>query len=317
MKRFPKLASIVALFVIGWIATPANAQGYKTWIASTGSDANNCSRSAPCATLTGAYAKTSAGGEIICADSVAFSYISIEKSLTINCEGTAGVNTAANNTQTVGSMTISTNSGDTIVLRGIDIDGQNRSNGIEFLGAGTLIIEHSRIANGYNGIIFRPNASSKLVVANNLITTSGSGTTGAGILVAPSYNASAQIMIDHAVIASNVFGIAIDGSQSTAGINATISDSVLASNKNDGVVATTSPGHAPIGLMVKNTKSTNNGYGIRSIGPNVTVRVDGSTIIGNGTGVSALSGGSLLTLHTNVVHANGTDGSFTGSLSLQ
>ena len=50
-------------------------------------------------------------------------------------------------------------------------------------------------------------------------------------------------------------------------------------------MATTSGGGAQIGVMVKNTKSTNNGFGIRSLGPNVTVRVDGSSVIGNGTGL--------------------------------
>jgi hypothetical protein len=69
--------------------------------------------------------------------------------------------------------------------------------------------------------------------------------------------------------------------------------------------------------MVKNTKSVNNSIGIRSIGPNVTVRVDGSSVIGNGTGLSFSSGGALLTFGNNEVQANGTNGAFSGPVALQ
>jgi hypothetical protein len=70
--------------------------------------------------------------------------------------------------------------------------------------------------------------------------------------------------------------------------------------------------------MVTNTKSVNNAaFGIRSIGPNVTVRVGDSTITGNGTGLSFSGGGSLLTYGTNKPQANGTGEAFSGSVGLQ
>jgi hypothetical protein len=50
--------------------------------------------------------------------------------------------------------------------------------------------------------------------------------------------------------------------------------------------AVTPSGGSPIGVYVKNTKPVNNAFGIRSLGPNVTVRVDGSGVIGNSTGLS-------------------------------
>ena len=92
----------------------------------------------------------------------------------------------------------------------------------------------------------------------------------------------------------------------------TITDSVAASNKQDGIIAVTTAGGAPIGVMVKNTKSANNAIGIRSIGPNVTVRVDNSAVIGNGTGLSFSGGGALLSFGNNNVAANGTNGAFSG-----
>ena len=97
----------------------------------------------------------------------------------------------------------------------------------------------------------------------------------------------------------------------------TIADSMVAGNSQDGIIATTPSGGAPIGVYVKNSKSVNNAIGIRSLGPDVTVRVDGSGIIGNGTGLVSGSGGALLTAGNNMVRANGTDGAFSGPVALQ
>ena len=92
----------------------------------------------------------------------------------------------------------------------------------------------------------------------------------------------------------------------------------MALSVNNGFVATgTGAGIKHFSQRVRNRSgSANNGFGIRSIGPNVTVRVDGSTIIGNGTGVSALSGGALLSTGNNMLQANGTNRSFTGAVPL-
>jgi hypothetical protein len=61
----------------------------------------------------------------------------------------------------------------------------------------------------------------------------------------------------------------------------------------------------------------NNAIGIRSIGPNVTVRVDGSSVMGNSTGLSFSSGSALLTYGNNAVNSNGSDGAFSGPVALQ
>jgi hypothetical protein len=69
--------------------------------------------------------------------------------------------------------------------------------------------------------------------------------------------------------------------------------------------------------MVTNTKSANSAFGIRSLGPNVTVRVKNSEIAGNDTGLSFSGGGALLTFGDNAVRANATDGTFSGPVALQ
>src|SRR5439155_18202362 len=76
---------------IGALTTPAQAALNHTWVASNGADSNSCDRSAPCATYSGALAKTIAGGEISCADFGNFAgVVSINFSVTINCEAPSG-----------------------------------------------------------------------------------------------------------------------------------------------------------------------------------------------------------------------------------
>ena len=86
-------------------------------------------------------------------------------------------------------------------------------------------------------------------------------------------------------------------------------------NTFDGVIATSSPATAAAGVAVINSQSLSNGFGIRSIGSNITVRAEGSKIIGNGTGLGG--GGASLSGGGNTVQANGTNGSFTGSYAQQ
>ena len=199
------------------------------------------------------------------------------------------------------------------------IDGINFQSGAALL-IDNCVIENFNISSPVAGIRFRPSApGSQLVVTNTIINYSGTigGATGGGIIVSPQAGGNALVSLNRVTTAKNVFGIVADGTGSTGGINMTISDSVSNGNSQDGNIAVTPSGGAPIGVMVKNTKSTNNAIGIRSIGPNVTVRVDGSTIIGNGTGLSFSSGGALLSAGNNTVEANGANGAFSSSYALK
>jgi hypothetical protein len=292
-----------------------------SWIASSGNDASDCSRATPCATFSGAYAKTARSGEITCMDSGEFKGAVITRGVTINCRGKL-----ASNSPGIGSynyFNILLPDGDTVVIRGVDLDLKGSSVGIPgiyFQGSGKLIVEGVKISGARNptgGIYFTPKGPGKLVVTDSFIAGNGGASTGAGIIVKPHASGSAQATIERVDLSGNTFGVAVDGSDSTGGVNVTIKDSVLASNTNDGVVATTSAGHSPIGVLVSNSASINNGYGIRAIGSNVTVRVSGSDIAGNGTGLATASGGALLSLGSNAVRANGTNGAFTGAEAVQ
>jgi hypothetical protein len=307
------------VFIIGSSSSAVHAQNIRSWVAAAGSDSANCSFATPCASFGGAFAKTLAGGEITCIDSANFGGANITKSITINCDGARA--NAAVSTNNLGSFYINTAVSDHVFLRGLDVDCSDVGCvPVTFTGAGTLILDRMKLNNGTapgGGVQFVPNGSSKLIITDSIIARNGSPTQGAGVFVRPQAGGTAQVTLDHVNVLANTFGIAADGTDSTGGINMTVKDSVLASNINDGIIAVTPAGGAPIGIMVSNSASTNNGFGIRSIGPNVTVRVENTKVIGNSTGLSFSSGGALLTFGNNAVRANGIDGAFSGPVALQ
>ena len=307
------LAGAVIAIVVA--ATPAAAIDH-TWVATFGSG-TACTRSAPCNTFVAAYNATAAGGLISVLDSGYFGAFTIGKSITVRAEGVEGGDAAIGNGAWV---TVNAGATDIVRLEGLRFDG----GGIKVNTAGQVHIRNCVITNNGGspptfgfGINFAPNVPSRLVVTNTAVVNNGTNPTGAGILIQPQPGGGAQVHLERVSAEGNVFGIVADGSGSAAGINVTIADSVASGNRQDGIIAVTPGGGAPIAVLVTNTKSTNNAIGIRSLGPNVTVRVKNSDIVGNGTGLSFGSGGALLTFGNNAVQANGANGAFSGSVGLQ
>ena len=311
-------ASTVLAFVL--TAESAHALNAHSWVSSTGTG-STCTRSAPCGSLFTALGATEAGGVISfldpgAADNNGASVIAISKSITLRAEGVDSGPTATQSSPVGAWITVQAGPNDVVTIDGLQLNG----GGISFLSGGHLHVVRCTIMNqnvsGEAGIKFRPDTVSKLSVTDTVITNYGSGF-GGGIVVNPRAGGSARVALERVTVNGNAFGVAADGTNSTDGINMTIADSMIANNAQDGIIAVTPTGGAPIGLMVTNTKSINNAIGIRSIGPNVAVRVESSKIIGNGTGLSFGSGGALLSFGNNAVQANGNSGAFSGSVALQ
>ena len=301
---------------------PAQALNNKSWVSSTGGGAT-CTRALPCATFQAAHDQTNTGGEIGVIDSGDYGALVINRAISIIAEGvdatilSPGLGSAA---ITFSGSMIPT---EVVTLQGLIIDGLGTGGiGISYPFGPALVVKNCVIRNfknasGSYGIAAQPNAAGRLTVTDTLLVNNGLGSTGAGILIKPQPGGSAQVLLERVTAVNNVFGIAADGAGSTGGINMTIADSVTSANSQDGIIATTPGGGAPIGVMVKNTKSANNNIGIRSLGTGVTVRLSNSTVVGNGTGLSFSGGGALLTFGNNEVQANGSNGAFSGSVGLQ
>jgi hypothetical protein len=88
MRKIAILIAVLGTTLLPVLCTvPAQAQATRTWVSGVGSDANACTRTAPCLTFAGAIAKTAAGGEIDALDPGGFGTLTITKSITIDGGG--------------------------------------------------------------------------------------------------------------------------------------------------------------------------------------------------------------------------------------
>src|SRR4051812_42038882 len=83
-------ATAVAVLAGALQVMPVQAQNFRSAVSRTGSDTNSCALTSPCASFSGAFAKTIAGGEINCVDTGDFGPVVITKAMTIDCIGPGG-----------------------------------------------------------------------------------------------------------------------------------------------------------------------------------------------------------------------------------
>jgi hypothetical protein len=319
-----------AAFVSIFMAAPAFAQNAQSWVAKAGVDGNPCTISQPCATLQHAIDQTDAGGQVNVADAGEYltttGSISVTKSIAIVNDG-VGDAVLSSAPGFSGVVLNITGAAGAVTLRGFIIDGRgNAGAAVDFrpgTSGSTLVIEKCIVRNSTGasygfGLTVRSAVPAKVIVTDSSFLNNGTSTTGAGIQILPFGSGSAEVLLERVTVAGNTFGIAADGTSSTAGINMTISDSLVSANTQDGIVAATSAGGAPMGVLIKKTRSVNNAtFGVRAIGAGVSVRMSGSTVTGNSTGIAAVGGGTLLTFGNNEILGNGSDGAFSGPVALQ
>src|SRR5262249_47816620 len=152
------LATIGAVTLPLMGRTPAQAQATRTWVSATGSDSNPCTRTAPCLTFAGAMdpAKTATGGYINCLDPGGFGSVSINRSMTIQCDEETGHILACG----TNGINVDLPAGNAVTLRGLSIEGcgfGTGGEGIVFFGHGSLTIQETVIHDlAGGGINFEP-----------------------------------------------------------------------------------------------------------------------------------------------------------------
>jgi hypothetical protein len=288
-------------------------------VSGTGDDINPCSRTAPCKTFAGAVSKTAAGGEINCLDPGGFGAVTINKSLTINCEYTEGGVLASGNGITVNALAT-----DTVVLRGLDIFGVSpQTHGVRVVQAASVTIEDSTIrrwqAANSAGVSFTPsNAGARLLINNTTITENGNGASGGGIVVQPTGTGSAVVSLRDVRVFDNANnGIRIDATGNTGTRNIVTMENVEVSGNGHGISIIAAAGTTPTGVMIRDSSISGNGFGIIANGGFATVRVSDTMITGNTTGVSAVNSSAIHSYGDNLLDANPdnaapNNGTFTG-----
>jgi hypothetical protein len=310
--RLPLFVAALGLF----FAAGAQAQATRTWVSGVGDDANPCSRTAPCKTFAGAISKTAAGGEISALDPGGFGAVTITKSITINGEGTlAGILAASTN-----GIVVNAGPNDVVIIRNVSINGStNGLNGVRFLAGKELHLERVQIY-GFtqNGVDFQPSGTSALFVKDSVITKVTSATLDqAGVLLKPGASGKASVVIDGSRIEGNRIGIKVQDRSS-----ATLRNSVVAANSQFGAWVLT--GGAAATLFVDDSALSYNGpvasiaagAGIRSEGASSTVRLSNAVVTGSQLGLTAQSGGSILSYSDNRISGNvDSDGAPTGFIT--
>ena len=316
MKRGTTLLIPVAA-ALGWMTSlPAPAQAQtRTWVSDAGDDNNPCTRTAPCQTFSGAYAKTDAFGEINCLGPGSFGGLLILKSITISCEtGTAGIVVLGSDN----GIVISVAATDVVYLRGLDFEhgtalGSDQPWGIVVTG-GTVHIEKCLIRGLQWGILYEPNADSSLFVADTVVADNGNAADGGNIWLVPFNNTPANVSLERVQMTGGGVGVRADGTNANP-LRVSITDSVAAGNLYNGFFAKTTNGK--VTMMIDHSTASNNGAsGARADGALAKLVLSNSVVSGNDTGVSTVNGGTLLSYQDNRIDLNGTDGWPVPSLAL-
>jgi len=286
------------------VAVSANALVNRSFVASTGNDANDCSRATPCRSFTAALAVTNANGEIIALDSAGYgSSLTINTSISVIAPTGiyAGMTSSSGDAITVNAPSA------VVVLRGLYLNAVGGMRGIVANDVGALHIENCVVA-GFqeSGIEFYAASSSASLFVNDTTSRRNGNTfhTGAGIRVQGTdathqayasiencrleQNGSgglatvdagvvafeySQVTVRHSVVAGNARGITVGGPFALI----TVEDSEVSGNI-VGLLGTVNQGAQ---LRVSNTVITHNTlYAIEAPGLNVTSRGN-NTLIDN------------------------------------
>ena len=298
---------------------PASAQAARTWVSGVGDDANPCSRTAPCQTFAGAFAKTSAGGEIDCLDPAAFGPLDITHAISIICDGVGAAGSAVASGSALG---VSAGASDTVILSGLDISVVGvGSDGINFTSGQALYIRNCviRVQTG-EGVLVAPVLTTPTAVDidNTTIEETAASSEGlqAGIYIAPQSSGSVSVTINRTKVAGAFFGIVADGTEGASKISGVVRDSVVSHSAQNGVTVSTGSASS-ISLVLDNVAVTNNGNnGLAANGANAGMIVSNSTINGNGGGLHEANAGVIDSYGNNRVNGNsGNDGSFSTTIA--
>ena len=281
------IQSLTICLLLAAASSFAQAQT-RTWVSGTGSDANPCSRTAPCQTFASAISKTSAGGEISVLDPHGFGAVTITKSITINGEGSLSsilVGLGGN------GITINAGASDTVYIKNIDINGANNgTNGINWIAGNAVVVEKTRIYNftgtGINinktagGFLSTSNVTTSNCVVGGIVSTTSAGTVRAEISD------------------TKVFG-STNGYKAGANSQFTIKNSAASGCGTAGFIAS----GATAVINMDSCVATHNGDGVK-VESSGTVRLGASTVSNNIINGLNNAGGTIESYQDNYIRGN-------------
>jgi hypothetical protein len=291
----------VSVFCLACVSI-AQAQATQTWVASTGNDANTCTKLSPCKTFAGAQVKTAAGGEIDALDQGGFGAVTINKSLTI--DGGVGL-FAAIHAPSVTAVTVSAATTDVVIIRNLTLDGQGTGiDGVKVTAAKEVHVESCQIINfTANAIEVATSANSHLFLQESTMRDNGN----AGLLVSTSAGL-ARATVDRCWFRANGSGvIARDFSR------VMLNSNLLSGNSSFGILAEALTAGRPAQVNVEHSTITHNANkgiqaGSAAALASSIVRISENEITNNtNEGVLVSTNGVVETYQNNKIRGNGTN----------
>ena len=277
-------------------APAAEAQAIRTWVSGLGSDANPCSRTAPCRTFAAAFNNTVNDGYISVIDAGGYGPLTITHSVTIEGQGSiAGVLQAS-----AGGSAITINGrGIKVTLRNLSLEGADGAGyGVRIISAGRVLIENCNITN-FNIGIYVPAAANVTIV-----DTTVKGSANEGIYIA-----------NGAAVLSRVIstGNGATGVLATGSSEVTVRDTVSSYNESGFGAAL----NANAQMDIENSTASNNQFGLL-VTSGATIRLSQSTIVHSSTNAMFNDGlSNLLTFENNRFANNAAPGVFTGTIMVR
>jgi hypothetical protein len=286
----------------------------RTFVSTSGNDSNPGTEASPCRTFKAA--NTAPGGEVVALDSGDYPPFVIDKAVTV---GAARGAYAAISVSSGDGIYIRAGASGAVVLRNLFLTGVGGRHGIFFETGGSLDLEFIT-AMGFAGRGIRMtavNAASSLVVRDSVFRANS-----AGVVVNGSTGGAIRVEIERTRADRNtdngfwfLGGVRGTVRNATAAANAssgfffqpevvlTVFDSVADGNANG--VAVMEPGTQVQVTLARMVLANNLSVGVMASTASL-IRIGGSMITGNGTGISNTDG-TVETLEDNLVHGNTTD----------
>lgn len=273
------ISRTLLLLLLSLFASVAEAAAQRTFVETSGNDANACTLTSPCRSFTRALTQTNSGGEIIVLDSGGYGPVTIAKSVSIIAP--AGVYSGIS----VGSASgiVVNGAGITVELRGLTITGLGGATGINLQNAAKVVIADCRVS-GMTGSGLSNSGAANVHVQDSTFRDNG----GAGVSVASGSTTLAQ------VVSRNNGGAGVAASPGAV----SVINSQIEHNGGAGI-AIASYAYASI---VNTTIQSNTGSGLDVLS-GASARIERATILVNGQyGVNAASGNEVWISHSMIMN---------------
>jgi len=284
MKR-----TFVLLVGICLFALPSFAQNARSFVSTSGNDANVCTLASQCRTFGRAITQTNAGGEIIALDSGGMGQsFTIDRAITIS----AAPGVAATVSGTINHViTVNAGSSDRVVLRNLTILGSPTIAGIIVTSVGDLHIEGCTILGSNTGV---------WAITGGFLTIKDTE------VISPvqiGFNTRIPSLIMHSrVVHSSNFGIEIEGGP------VSLIDVVVKDCASTGINVVNNFLTGPFAVTCDHCTSSHNDFGVGVIGNTgaVTFRMDNCEITDNITvGIAIANLGVAVSMGNNMIEGSG------------